>query len=96
MSDDKQLDLVDYVHDLEEERRKRRGHRSNRRTFVVFATDPAKAGQPDYKLTFATEALTEAEAARKVREVVDEGRRVTAYLASGKYGHALPEARWVA
>jgi hypothetical protein len=96
MTDDKQLDLADYVYDLDKERRDRRAHRSNRRTFVVFATDPEKAGQPDYKLTFATEALTEAEAARKVREIVDEHRRVTAYLASGKYGSALPEARWVA
>jgi len=93
-----QLDLADYVHDLEEERRKRkrRLERRERRSWVVFATDPEKVGEPDYKLTFATEARTKAEAERKVRRVVEEGRRLTAYLASGKYGEQLPDARWVA
>jgi rubrerythrin len=96
MSDPEQLNLADYIHDLDEERRKRRPKSSERRTYIVFATDPEKAGEPDYKLTFATEARTEAEAQRKVRKVVDEQRRVTAYLASGKYAPELPEARWVA
>ena len=96
MSDPKQLDLADYIHDLDEERRKRRPKKAERRTFIVFATDPEKAGEADYKLTFATEARTEAEAQRKVRKVVDDQRRVTAYLASGKYAPELPEARWVA
>ena len=98
MSDEpQQLNLGDYVHDLDEERKKRRPRKKQqRRTFIVFATDPEKAGEADYKLTFATEARTEAEAQRKVRKVVDEHRRVTAYLASGKYAPELPEARWVA
>jgi hypothetical protein len=97
MTDDKQLDLVDYVHDLEAERKKRRNDPpSENRAFIVFATDPAKVGEADYKLTFATEARTGAEAEHKVRAVVDVERRVMAYLASGKYGPQLPEARWVA
>jgi hypothetical protein len=97
MNEPKQLDLTDYVHDLDEERRKRRrSQRPERRTFIVFATDPEKVGEADYKLTFATEAHSGAEAEGKVREVVDKRRRVTAYLASGKYGPQLPEARWVA
>jgi len=93
-----QLDLADYVHDLEEERRKRKKKptRRERRSWVVFATDPDKVGEPDYKLTFATEARTKAEAERKVRRVVGGERRLTAYLGSGKYGGELAEARWVA
>jgi hypothetical protein len=97
MTDDNQLDLADYVHDLEAERRKRRpkGHRDNR-AFIVFATDPERVGEEDYKLVFATEARTEAEAQAKVRLLIGSERRVVAYLASGKYGEQLPEARWVA
>jgi len=53
-------------------------------------------GESYYKLTFAAEARTETEAERKLRAVVGEQRRVIAYLASGKYGQQLPEARWVA
>jgi hypothetical protein len=96
---EKQLNLADYVEALEEERQtveKANSERRKRRSFIVFATDPAKAGEADYKLTFATEARTESEAQQKVRKVVDEHRRVTAYLASGKYAPELPEARWVA
>jgi hypothetical protein len=97
VTEPEQMNLADYVHDLDEERRKRRtAGRSERRTYVVFATDPGKVGEPDYKLTFATEARTEAEAERKVRTVADDHRRISAYLASGKYGQQLPEARWVA
>lgn len=97
MTEDKQLNLADYVHDLEAERKKRRpkGHRDSR-AYIVFATDPERVGEDDYKLIFATEAKTEAEAERKVRGLVGDERRVAAYLASGKYGPQLPEARWVA
>ncbi len=93
-----QLNLADYVHDLAEERRKRKKKPTSRerRAFIIFATDPDRVGEPDYKLTFATDARTKAEAERKVRRVVDDHRRVAAYLASGKYGQQLPEARWVA
>src|SRR5262249_28738421 len=97
MTEEKQLNLADYVHDLEAERRKRRpkGDRDNR-AYIVFATDPERVGEEDYKLVFATEARTEAEAQAKVRPLVGSNRRVAAYLASGKYGEQLPEARWVA
>lgn len=96
MNDERQLDLADYVRDLDAERRKRRSSRKERRAYIVFATDPDKVGEPDYKLTFATEARTGGEAEQKVRHVVSEHRRIAAYLASGKYGDQLPEARWVA
>jgi hypothetical protein len=97
MTEPEQLNLADYVHDLDEERRKRRKvGSSERRTYVVFATDPDKVGEPDYKLTFATDARTEAEAEKKVRAVAGDGRRIAVYRASGKYGQQLPEARWVA
>ena len=44
---------------------------------------------------FACEAKTQAEAEAKVRDRVEPERRVIAYLASGKYGSLLAEARWV-
>jgi hypothetical protein len=94
-----QLDLADYAEALEEERqsverenKKRRG----RRAFVVFVTDPERAGKDDYKLVFACEARTQAQAEAKVRREVGNERRIAAYLASGKYKGQLPEARWVA
>ncbi len=98
MSAAEQLDLADYAHDLEQERarvaRASRGRRG-RRTFVVFATHPERVGKANYKLVFACEAQTRAEAEEKVRGQVEPERRVLAYLASGKYGILLPEARWV-
>jgi hypothetical protein len=99
MSDEKQLTLADYVREVQEEserveetNRKRR----SRRSFIVFATDPERVGEEDYKLVFACEAQTQAEAERKVRRLTGKGRRVAAYLSSGKYKNQLPEARWVA
>jgi len=99
VNEPEQLNLADFAAELEKKRRKAERdnrRRRDRRAFIVFATDPEKVGASDYKLTFAREARTEAEAERKVRAIVDESRRVTAYLASGKYGQQLPEARWVA
>ena len=93
--DPKQLDLVDYATAMENERAEREA-KARRRAFVVFATDPEKAGQEDYKLVFACEAATPAEAARKVRPVAGDERRVSAYLASGRYKDELSHARWVA
>jgi hypothetical protein len=61
----------------------------------LFAKDPERVGEEDYKLVFACEAKTQAEAEAKVREQVENERRVIAYLASGKYGPLLAEARWV-
>jgi hypothetical protein len=94
-----QLDLAAYVRDLEAEKKRRERaneRRRKRRAFVVFATDPERAGKDDYKLVFACEAKTQAEAERKVRRLAGSRRRVAAYLASGKYKDELPEARWVA
>jgi len=93
-----QLTLVDYAHDLEEERanvKEANRDRRKRRAWVVFATHPERVGQEDYKLVFACEAKTQAEAEAKVRDRVEPERRVIAYLASGKYGSLLAEARWV-
>jgi hypothetical protein len=96
---EQQLNLADYVQALEEERQTAEQvntERRKRRSFIVFATDPERVGEEDYKLVFACEAQTQAEAERKVRRLTGEGRRLAAYLASGKYGDQLPEARWVA
>ena len=88
MSDEKQLTLADYVREVEQDgarvEQKNREKRA-RRAFIVFATDPERAGQDEYKLVFACEARTQAEAERKVRQLTGERRRVAAYLASGKY-----------
>jgi hypothetical protein len=99
MSDEKQLTLEDCLQEVQEERARFEQEnqvRRARRSFIVFATDPERAGQDDYKLVFACEARTQAEAERKVRRQAGERRRVAAYLASGKYKDELPEARWVA
>ena len=99
MSDEKQLTLEDCLQEVQEERARFEQEnqvRRARRSFIVFATDPERAGQDDYKLVFACEARTQAEAERKVRRQAGERWRVAAYLASGKYKDELPEARWVA
>lgn len=93
--DPQQLDLAEYAAALADEQAEREA-KARRRAFVVFATDPEKAGQDDYKLVFACEASTPAEAARKVRPLAGKARRVSAYLASGRYKDELPHARWVA
>jgi hypothetical protein len=99
VSDEKQLTLEDCLQEVQEERARFEQEnqvRRARRSFIVFATDPERAGQDDYKLVFACEARTQAEAERKVRRQAGERWRVAAYLASGKYKDELPEARWVA
>jgi hypothetical protein len=95
VTDDRQLDLGAYFLEKQAEKQAEQA-RQRRRAFIVFATDPEKVGQDDYKLTFACEAATQSEAENKVRSMVGRRRRVAAYLASGKYKNALPEARWVA
>lgn len=95
MTDDQQLSLGDYFLEKEAEEQAERA-RQRRRAFIVFATDPEKVGQDDYKLTFACEAATQGEAESKVRSLVGRRRRLATYLASGKYKNVLPEARWVA
>jgi hypothetical protein len=93
--DHEQLDLGEYAAQLADEQAEREA-KARRRAFVVFATDPERAGEDDYKLVFACEAATPAEAVRKVRPVAGDERRVSAYLASGRYKDELPQARWVA
>jgi FPC/CPF motif-containing protein YcgG len=61
VSDEKQLTLEDCLREVQEERARfeqKNRERRARRSFVVFATDPERAGQDDYKLVFACEART--------------------------------------
>lgn len=70
--------------------------RAGRRGYLVFATDPERApDEAGYRVVFATEAKTPAEAASKVRPLAD-GRRLSTYLATGTYKDELAEARWIA
>lgn len=69
--------------------------RASRRGYIVFATDPDIApDEPDYRATFVTEAKTLNQAVAKVRPLA-EGRRLSAYLMTGRYRDEFPEARWV-
>jgi hypothetical protein len=98
MNAPQQLNLADYARQVDAEREEVvEATRKNResRTYIVFATDPAKVGQDDYKLVFACKARTPNEAQNKVGTRLREARRVAAYLASGKYRKQLPEARWI-
>ena len=48
MSEEQQLSIVDYVNDLAEERQAadaEKRQRRSRRSFIVFATDPDRAGE---------------------------------------------------
>jgi hypothetical protein len=99
VKEERQLTLADYADQVESDRRhaeQANRRRQERRAFIVFATDPERMGEDDYKLTFTCEAKTQAEAEGKVRRITGGKRRVAAYLASGKYKSELPEARWVA
>lgn len=70
--------------------------RAARRGYLVFATDPGRApDEPRYREVFATEAKTPAEARAKVRPLAN-GRRLRAFLATGRYKNELADARWVA
>ncbi len=94
-----QIDLFAWADELEEERARIADineERKARRGYVVFATDP-DAGPDDigYRETYATEARTPNQAVAKVRPIA-EGRRLRAYLATGRYRDELAEARWVA
>lgn len=94
-----QIDLFAWAEELEHEHDRvaeANCARSERRGFLVFATDPeAGPDSPDYRRVFATEEKTPARAIRKVRPLVP-GRRLRAYLATGQYRHELANARWVA
>lgn len=94
-----QLDLFAWADDLEAERDRIaevNEERAARRGYLVFATDPEiSPDEPGYREFYATEARTPSQAMSKVRPIA-EGRRLRAYLATGRYREALAEARWVA
>ena len=94
-----QIDLSAWAQELEEERARleeANQRRAARRGYLVFATDPDRdPDDPGYRKVFATEARTPNQAAAKVRPLA-QGRRLRAYLATGKYRDELADARWVA
>ena len=93
-----QIDLFAWAEELEREHARvaeANRARSQRRGFLVFATDPNVApDSPDYRRVYATEEKTPARAIRKVRPLAP-GRRLRAYLATGQYRRELANARWV-
>ena len=94
-----QIDLFVWARELEEERERVaevNADRAGRRGFLVFATDPdISPDDPAYREVYATEAKTPNQAMAKVRPLAD-GRRLRAYLATGRYRDELADARWVA
>lgn len=96
---DTQIDLFAWARDLERENKriaKVNEERARRRGYLVFATDPAKdVDSADYQQVYATEARTPNQAIAKIRPLA-EGRRLRAFLTTGKYRDELAEARWVA
>lgn len=94
-----QIDLFAWADDLEAERERIadiNAERAARRGYLIFATDPEVApDDPGYREVYATEAGTPNQAMAKVRSIA-EGRRLRAYLATGRYRDELAEARWVA
>jgi len=70
--------------------------RMRNRGYLVFATDPSKGvDSAEYQHVYATEARTPNQAIAKVRPLSD-GRRLRAFLTTGKYRDELADARWVA
>jgi hypothetical protein len=70
--------------------------RVRNRGYLVFATDPSKGiDSAEYQQVYATEARTPNQAIAKVRPLT-EGRRLQAFLTTGKYRDELADARWVA
>src|SRR4051812_47561731 len=96
---DTQIDLFTWARDLEQENERIaqvNEERVRRRGYLVFATDPSKdVGSAEYQQVYATEARTPNQAIAKVRPLTD-GRRLRAYLTTGKYRDELADARWVA
>lgn len=94
-----QIDLFAWARDLERENAriaKVNAERARRRGYLVFATDPSqKVDAAGYQRVYATEARTPNQAIAKVRPLA-EGRRLRAFLTTGKYKDELADARWVA
>ena len=83
-----QIDLFAWARELEQERERvadANAERASRRGYLVFATDPAiSPEQSGYREVYATEAKTPNQAMAKVKPIT-EGRRLRAYLATGRY-----------
>lgn len=94
-----QTDLFAWARELETERERvesANAERATRRGYLVFATDPSiPPEESGYREVYATEARTPNQAMAKVKPIAD-GRRLRAYLATGRYKEELAEARWVA
>lgn len=93
-----QIDLLAWAEELEQERDRVaeiNAERAARRGYIVFATDPDISPEdPAYRETFATEAKTPNQAVAKIRPIT-HGRRLRAYLVTGRYREELADARWV-
>jgi hypothetical protein len=93
-----QTDLFAWARELEQENKRIaeiNAERVHNRGYLVFATDPSKGvDSAEYQQVYATEARTPSQAIAKVRPLA-EGRRLQAYLTTGKYRDELAEARWV-
>jgi hypothetical protein len=96
---DDQIDLLSEADELDRDRERIEAvnaERMRNRGYLVFATDPTVSpDEPGYCEIYATEARTPNQAAAKVRQLAS-GRRLHAYLATGKYKNELADARWVA
>lgn len=94
-----QIDLFAWARELEQERERvadANAERASRRGYLVFATDPdISPDESGYREVYATEAKTPNQAMAKVKSIA-EGRRLRAYLATGRYRDELADARWVA
>lgn len=94
-----QADLFEWARELEAERARvasANAERTTRRGYLIFATDPnISPEESGYREVYATEAKTPNQAMAKVRPIA-AGRRLRAYLATGRYKEDLAEARWVA
>jgi ribosomal protein S12 len=62
----------------------------------MTSSDPGiSPDESGYREVYATEAKTPNQAMAKVKRIT-EGRRLRAYLATGRYRDELADARWVA
>ena len=88
-----------WARDLDAERKRVRAVNAERlrnRGYLVFATDPSKGvDSVEYQQVYATEARTPNQAIAKAQPLA-EGRRLQAFLTTGKYRDELADARLVA
>jgi hypothetical protein len=93
-----QSDLFAWAKDLERKTTRIaeiNAQRVRNRGYLVFATDPSKdVDSAEYQQVYATEARTPNQAIAKIQPLA-EGRRLQAFLTTGKYREELVEARWV-